>query len=124
MSLSPTKISSKINDQKSALDIKFNPVNFRLDLNDLNQNENNENFKSEIKLINSILNSNKSESSLAKRTKSLSQLDGVKLMPGLEHRHFNSTIGQRYSLNLGRIKRPAPVISIYEPSLTLDPIEI
>ena len=123
MSLSPTKISFKTNDQKSALGLNFNPVNFRLDLNDLNQNDN-VNFKSEIKLINSILNSNKSESSLVKRSNSLSQLDGVKLMPGLEHHHFNSTIGQSYSLNLGRIKRPTPVISIYEPSLTLDPIEI
>ena len=35
MFLSPTKISFKTNDQKSAL--ALNPVNFRLDLNDLNK---------------------------------------------------------------------------------------
>ena len=109
-------ISSKTNDNQ-----QFKPVNFRVDLNDLN----NINVKSELKLINSLLNSNV----MIKRSNSLvNHLGGDDLnrlkRPGLEHHHFNSKIGRRYSFNLGRFKRPEPVISIYEPSLTLDPIEI
>jgi hypothetical protein len=109
-------ISSKTNDNQ-----QFKPVNFRVDLNDLN----NINVKSELKLINSLLNSNV----MIKRSNSLvNHLGGDDLnrlkRPGLEHHHFNSKIGRRYSFNLGRFKRPEPVSSIYEPSLTLDPSEI
>ena len=114
-------ISSKTNDNQQFVPSSspLKPVIFRVDLNDLN----NINVKSELKLINSLLNSNV----MIKRSNSLGGGDdGLNKLkrPGLEHHHFNSKIGRRYSFNLGKFKRPEPVISIYEPSLTLDPIEI
>jgi hypothetical protein len=117
---------SQTNQQLVALSsLPLKHVNFRVDLNDLN----NINVKSELKLINSLLNSNTNVNGMIKRCNSLvNHLCGDDLnklkRPGLEHHHFNSKIGRRYSLNLGKFKRPEPVISIYEPSLTLDPIEI
>ena len=111
--------------------LKFSPVHFVFDLND----PENVKIKSELKLINSMLNTNQnsnlssiSESGNSIELKSIRQgSDWFRPLTGNVdslHHHFNSKIGRSYSLNLGRIKKPTPVISIFGPSLLDEQIVI